>query len=276
MQTRQVERVACQSLKEFFREIRPARRPVVLTGAVDHWPAMRLWTHDYLAEKFGSVLVPCERASLFDCVTVTDRGSIQRVDRPRIPLSEAIAAMRQPNSMAYVTEWKALDESAELRSQVGLDGDDLFAHKNRSPMQMYVGSQKSFTPLHFDRAPNFTTQIRGSKAWKIFAPQETKNLYPYPRLSQMGHFTHIHTQEDMTNFGRFPKLRNAVCWETIVHPGEIIYIPEYWWHSVSSFDETISLHFFFKTPLLMAKQALTKPLNWLLSRRFNSDSTSKK
>ncbi|MCA9126866.1 MAG: cupin-like domain-containing protein [Planctomycetales bacterium] len=275
MQTREVERIACKSLKEFFREIRPSRCPVVLTEAVDHWPAMQLWTHDYLADTLGSLMVPCERANLFDCVTVNDKGSIQRVDRPRIPLSQAISAMREPNSIAYVTEWQALEESSHLRSQVGLDSDDLFAHKNRSPMQMYIGSQKSYTPLHFDRAPNFTTHIRGSKTWKIFAPRDSKYLYPYPRLSQMGHFTHIHTKEDMNDFNRFPKLRNAVCWETEVHPGEIIYIPEYWWHSVSSIDETISLHFFFKTPLLRAKQALTKPLNWLLRRRFNSDSNSK-
>lgn len=272
MRIESVARVACPTLKEFFQEIRPRRQPVVLTGCVDHWPAMRLWSHDYLSETFGDLMVPCEMSNLFDCVNVSDKGTIQRVERDRIPLSQAISAMREPDSRAYVTEWHALEESEMLRSHVDIGGENLFSHKHRSPMQMYVGSKNSFTPLHFDRAPNFTTHIRGSKTWKIFAPADSKKLYSYPRLSQMGHFTKLHTEQDMVDFERFPRLRETVCWETIVRPGEIIYIPEYWWHSVSSADETVSLHFFFKTTYLRGKQILSRPINWLLKRRFNSDS----
>ena len=41
------------SRDEFLREYYSTNRPVIITGMMDDWPAMRKWNLDYFAEKFG-------------------------------------------------------------------------------------------------------------------------------------------------------------------------------------------------------------------------------
>ena len=41
------------SRDEFLREYYATNRPVIITGMMDDWPAMRKWNLDYFAEKFG-------------------------------------------------------------------------------------------------------------------------------------------------------------------------------------------------------------------------------
>lgn len=36
------------------------------------------------------------------------------------------------------------------------------------------------TPLHFDEAYNFFTQVKGRKLFKLYSPKYFPNVYPYP------------------------------------------------------------------------------------------------
>ena len=49
----EIERRHRLSRDEFLREYYSTNRPVIITGMMDDWPAMRKWNLDYFAEKFG-------------------------------------------------------------------------------------------------------------------------------------------------------------------------------------------------------------------------------
>ncbi len=46
----------------FFADFYAANRPVVLTGLVDHWPALTKWTLDYLEGAVGDAVVELQGA----------------------------------------------------------------------------------------------------------------------------------------------------------------------------------------------------------------------
>ncbi|EOD26550.1 hypothetical protein EMIHUDRAFT_435100 [Emiliania huxleyi CCMP1516] len=59
-----------------FDALRRRRQPVVLSGCVGHWPALRCWSHAYLRKALGDKLVhvACTPDGLGDAVTRTASG----------------------------------------------------------------------------------------------------------------------------------------------------------------------------------------------------------
>ena len=53
----EIERRHQLSRDEFLREYYTTNRPVIITGMMDDWPAMRKWNLDYFAEQFGDRVV---------------------------------------------------------------------------------------------------------------------------------------------------------------------------------------------------------------------------
>jgi hypoxia-inducible factor 1-alpha inhibitor (HIF hydroxylase) len=108
---------------------------------------------------------------------------------------------------------------------------------------LWVGMPGVVTPLHFDEAHNFFTQVKGRKLFKLYSPKYFPNVYPYP----VHHFHDRQCQIDIENpdYNRFPKFRQAKCVQGIVHPGDVLYLPPYWFHYVKSLDVTISVNFWY-------------------------------
>ena len=44
---------------QFQQQFVARNKPVVLTGAIEHWPALKLWSAEYLLNKIGDVEVCC-------------------------------------------------------------------------------------------------------------------------------------------------------------------------------------------------------------------------
>lgn len=46
---------------------------------------------------------------------------------------------------------------------------------------------------------------------------------------------------------RFPRFDDAQGFEVILQPGELLYIPQYWWHHIENLtDECVSINFWFR------------------------------
>jgi len=82
------------------------------------------------------------------------------------------------------------------------------------------------TPAHYDEQQNFFAQIKGYKRCILFPPDQFECLYPYP----VHHPCDRQSQVDFDNpdYERFPNFQNVVGYETVVGPGDVLYIPMYW------------------------------------------------
>ncbi|XP_069466589.1 hypoxia-inducible factor 1-alpha inhibitor [Ambystoma mexicanum] len=112
---------------------------------------------------------------------------------------------------------------------------------------LLIGMEGNVTPAHYDEQQNFFAQIKGFKRCILFPPDQFECLYPYP----VHHPCDRQSQVDFENpdYKRFPNFRNVVAYETVVGPGDVLYIPMYWWHHIESLMDggtTITVNFWYK------------------------------
>lgn len=124
------------------------------------------------------------------------------------------------------------------------------ARRNWGPLTsnlLLVGMEGNVTPAHYDEQQNFFAQIKGHKRCILFSPDQFECLYPYPvhhpcdRQSQVDF--------DNPNYDKFPNFKNVVGYEAVVGPGDVLYIPMYWWHHIESLlngGVTITVNFWYK------------------------------
>lgn len=41
--TKEIQRIHCPSIEQFLTDYIQTKKPVILTGCIDHWPAMKKW-----------------------------------------------------------------------------------------------------------------------------------------------------------------------------------------------------------------------------------------
>ncbi|KAB7506652.1 Hypoxia-inducible factor 1-alpha inhibitor [Armadillidium nasatum] len=92
------------------------------------------------------------------------------------------------------------------------------------------------TPVHYDEQQNFFCQLKGVKRCLLFKPEHFETLYPHPVY-------HPHDRQSQVNlekpdFEAYPELKNLKGYEAIVYPGDVLYIPIYWWHHIESLFTT--------------------------------------
>ncbi|XP_065222718.1 hypoxia-inducible factor 1-alpha inhibitor-like isoform X1 [Planococcus citri] len=114
---------------------------------------------------------------------------------------------------------------------------------------LLIAMEGNVTPCHYDEQQNFYAQLRGYKRIMLFKPSQFENLYPHP----VHHPYDRQTQIDFENpdYEKFPRFKNLSGFETIIEPGEVLYIPMYWFHHVESLiqaDYTMSINFWYKAP----------------------------
>ena len=145
----------------------------------------------------------------------------------------------------------ATPETAQLLAQVFANPNESvsqFAEKilRRSHMQLWLGTSGNVTPLHYDRNHGLLAQIIGSKQVDLFSHEDTPYLYPDRTLR---HTSLINLREfDLPRrreaaLKEFPKFEEATRYRVILEPGELLYIPPFYWHDVTSLDNCLSITF---------------------------------
>ncbi len=114
---------------------------------------------------------------------------------------------------------------------------------------LFVGTHAAngaVTRLHFDQVDNLFLQLSGRKTFRIFDPAQATHLDPYP----LHHPLDRSARAELRAPGRSPRLSGAVGAEVTLGPGDLLYLPAYWWHEVVTCDApagglTASVNFWF-------------------------------
>ncbi|GMH91346.1 hypothetical protein TrVE_jg9256 [Triparma verrucosa] len=95
---------------------------------------------------------------------------------------------------------------------------------------------------HYDKSHNIFVQLHGEKKIKLFPPAYGRYMHSYPSVHAARKMSQIpFTDEWDPKTTIFPNSTSLKAYEVTLKPGEIIYIPPYWWHSITTADSSPAL-----------------------------------
>ncbi|HJP93829.1 MAG TPA: cupin-like domain-containing protein [Pyrinomonadaceae bacterium] len=236
-----IDRVSSETFEKKYLE---QNRPAIITDALSDWDAIGKWSPDYLASALKSKQVTVAISSEAQFNYDPNRGAGEEAARYRyaqMDFVKAVSAICRDESgheHYYLMQRSVPDEFPELLPDIKTPA---WLAYQRPAINLWFGSTENVTPLHYDHTNNFFAQVYGRKRLTLFDPMQTDLLYPYPLESSASHVSFINLQQP--DFGKYPKFRQARALTSLIEPGELLYLPAYWWHHVRSLQVSISINF---------------------------------
>lgn len=232
-----VERRSAVSRDELLERYARGSRPVVLTDVARDWPAMQRWSPADLRARFGhldvDVQVGRDRNALFE------QRKTELRQRMKVAAFVDLVTRGGATNDHYLTandEMLRRPEFMPLLQDIGTMPplcDPALLHTAAS---FWFGPAGTRTPLHHDTLMLFHTQVVGRKRWRFVSPLQTPLLY-----NRMGVYSPVDL--DAPDVARYPRLRDAVVLETVLEPGDTLFLPLGWWHQVTSLEMSMSFSY---------------------------------
>jgi len=210
-----------------------------LTGAVEHWDALKKWSPQYFKKVVGNQEIEVQSNREQD--PLFERNSIKHKTKMNMnDYVDLIESNGQSNNV-YMTanNAKASQTSlAELFKDIG-DFHGYTDHRQMAERSfIWFGAKGTFTPLHHDLTNNFLVQIYGKKKVTLIPALQVPYLY-----NDVAVFSQIADPNQPRLTEAFPDFKHCSKIECILNEGETLFIPLGWWHSVESLDISISISF---------------------------------
>jgi cupin-like protein len=232
------------SSEVFEKEYLEQNRPAIITDALSDWGAIGKWSPDYLSSvlKAKQVTVAVSGEAQFNYDPDREVGEeASRYCYAQMDLVRAVSAVCQggPGHEHYYLMQRSIpDEFPELLQDIKTP---TWIDYQRPAVNLWFGSAENVTPLHYDHTNNFFAQVYGRKRLTLFDPMQTDLLYPYPLEASASHVSFVDLEQP--DFGKYPRFRQARALAGVIGPGELLYLPAYWWHHVRSLQISISVNF---------------------------------
>lgn len=226
-----IARLHAPDPQDFFHRHWLTLRPAILTGLIDHWPAMRLWSLDHL----GRAVPPETEVEVQTGRTADAEFELNSVaHKTRLPWGQLLDRLRADptTNEFYITanngtvNRRAL---APLWADIGPIPGYLTASRMGDGF-FWMGPRGTVTPWHHDLTQNFLLNIVGVKRVRLVSPTQTPAMQ-----------NHVHC---FSRFGADTSLPPEIgMQEAEIGPGEILFIPVGWWHHVEGRSLTIGMSF---------------------------------
>ncbi|KAJ9456945.1 JmjC domain-containing protein E [Diplonema papillatum] len=194
-----------------------------------------------------------------------------------LPLHELLAALRRNTtvgrsfkesldhadtlneSTSFYLEYASLAGLGELEDDVSVP--DWFPHLQLAVKNIWFGGS-TLGKAHFDPYDNLMSVISGKKTFTLFHPHENENMYEghireanLEYDTETGRFVrddlsdttaltmtpvHINREEDRLLYSGFERA-NQTRLTCEVGPGDVLYLPAFWWHEVASQGDPFTL-----------------------------------
>ncbi|MDH3430512.1 MAG: cupin-like domain-containing protein [Gammaproteobacteria bacterium] len=233
------------NLEIFQNEIIPQRQPAVLKSLVSNWPAIRE-ARDSAAKICGyikqfdtgqpvnaTVGAPSIEGRFFYRDDLRGFNFERKLVSVSTALDNLVALIDKPDPPAIALQAVPVSEvlpSFETENVLPL------VDKTVAP-RMWLGN-KSTIATHYDLYSNVACVVAGRRRFTLFPPDQVANLYIGPLLTTPGGSPISMVDLHQPDLSRYPRFKQAleVSRVATLEPGDAIYVPILWWHSVESLE----------------------------------------
>ena len=216
----EIERVEKLTKKEFINNYYKKQKPVVITNQIDDWPAFTKWNFDYIREMAGNQKVP-----LYDSRKTDYTKKVNEPDFT-MTMSEYIDILEKGPTDLRIFLYNLLKDVPSLKAD--MKWPNLGLRLIKSLPLVFFGGENAKVFMHYDiDFPNlFHIHFAGKKQCVLVDPKETKYMYRLP-------YSWICNEDidfDNPDFEKFPALKKVTPYITTLEHGEMLFMPEGWWH----------------------------------------------
>lgn len=215
-----IPRVVTITKEDFITKYYKPQKPVVIEHFIDHWPAYSKWNLDYIKTIAGDKIVP-----LYDDRPVNYEDGFNE-PHAKMKMSVYIDLLKREPTKFRIFLWNILKEVPQLQKDFSYPDFGLKLMKSL-PM-LFFGGENSHTFMHYDidMANIFHFHFEGKKQCILFNQKQNKYLYKIPHS--------LITREDIDfanpDFEKWPALKKAQGYVCELNHGEVLYMPEGYWH----------------------------------------------
>lgn len=216
----EIPRVKTITKEDFLKHYFKPQKPVVIERFIDHWPAYTKWNLEYMKTVAGHVVVP-----LYDDRPVDYKDGFNE-PHAKMKLGDYVDLLKQEPTKYRIFLWNAIKEIPQLLKDFTFPDFGLKLMKG-IPM-LFFGGSDSHTFMHYDidLANIFHFHFEGKKQIILYDQNQNQFLYKIPHS--------LITREDIDfnnpDFKKWPLLKKAKGYKTELKHGEVLYIPEGYWH----------------------------------------------
>ena len=227
----QIDRVHTITKEDFIKNYFKPQKPVVIERFIEDWPAFSKWSLDYIKEVAGDKTVP-----LYDDRPVDYNDGFNE-PHATMKMREYVDLLKTKPTKYRIFLWNILKEVPELQKDFTFPD---FGLKLLTGLPMlFFGGKDSHTFMHYDidLANIFHFHFDGKKQCILFDQKQNKHLYKIPYS--------LITREDIDfsnpDIKKWPALKKATGYITNLEHGNVLYMPEGYWHYMKYITPGLSL-----------------------------------
>ncbi|TPN87596.1 cupin-like domain-containing protein [Aquimarina algicola] len=218
-----IPRVKKITKEKFLNEYVKLQKPLVIEELITDSVAYKQWSLDYISQLAGEKIVP-----VYDDRRI---NSDQKFNEPHsnMKLSAYIELLKEGSTNYRIFLYNLLKEVPELQND--FDYPDIgLKFLKKLPFLFFGGSgSKVFMHYDIDLANIFHFHFHGKKQCILFPPSETRYLYKVPHAL----ISHEEIDFNNPNFDQWPALQHAKGYVTELKHGDVLYMPEGYWHQMT-------------------------------------------
>ncbi len=216
----EIPRVNQITKEDFLNNYFKPQKPVVIQGAIEDWPAFEKWDLAYMKRVAGDITVP-----LYDNRPVQHKDGFNE-PHAKMKMADYVDLLKREPTKYRIFLWNILKEVPELQKDYSYP--DFGLRLIRGLPMLFFGGTDSYTFMHYDidLANIFHFHFAGEKEVILFPQSETKNLYKVPHSL----ITNESIDFSDPDYEKWPALKKASGFKTTLSHGEVLYMPEGYWH----------------------------------------------
>jgi lysine-specific demethylase 8 len=116
-----------------------------------------------------------------------------------------------------------------------------FPQRSYGDLRIWMGGAGQVSTIHNDNYHNLNAQLYGKKTFLLFAPDQYPTLYTQ-LMNKTCWASPINPHKPDPE--KYPLFENAEALEARLEPGDLLYIPIFWWHQATALTLSINVTMF--------------------------------
>ncbi|UNZ00011.1 cupin-like domain-containing protein [Zhouia spongiae] len=220
MRLKEIPRVKTISKEDFIENYLKPQKPVVIEQLTSDWEAYDKWSLQYMAEVAGDKTVP-----LYDDRPVDYKDGFNE-PHARMKMAEYVNLLQKEPTNYRIFLYNLMKEVPQL--QKDFQWPDIGLRLVKQLPMLFFGGENSRVFMHFDidYSNILHFHFHGKKRCVILPPDQSKYLYKIPHA--------LISREDIDfdhpDYDKWPALKHAEGYVADLKHGEMLYMPEGYWH----------------------------------------------